>query len=174
MTEIKNPESKIKNPVRVAVALGSNLGDRQRYLRDAVALLASDISSLRLSRFYETDPIGMPGTPPRVVNAAATGETTLSAHALLDRLLDVERQLGRERPYAGASRTVDLDLILYDDAVIDDPPRLIVPHPRFRDRGFVLEPLAEIAANWTDPVSGLTIARLWEALRDAHAGHEPD
>jgi 2-amino-4-hydroxy-6-hydroxymethyldihydropteridine diphosphokinase len=160
--------------VNVAIALGSNLGDRERYLRDALAALASDIRALRVSRFYETEPVDMPGTPAPVVNAAATGETTLGARALLHRLLDIERQLGRERPHPGASRTVDLDLILYGDAVISDAPELIVPHPRFRERRFVLEPLAEIAGDWIDPVTGLTIARLLEALGDDHRSHDRD
>ena len=152
--------------IRVAIALGSNLGDRARYLRDALEALASDISSLRVSSFYETDPVDMPGNPPRVMNAAAVGETSLSAPHLLRRLLGVERELGRERPYPGASRTVDLDLILYGDAMIDEPPELVVPHPRFRERLFVLEPLAEVASDWIDPVTRLTVAQLVEALRD--------
>ena len=152
--------------VNVAIALGSNLGDRERYLKDALAALASDVHNLRVSHFYETDPVDMPGNPPRVINAAAVGETSLSAHDCLRRLLTIERNLGRERPYPGASRTVDLDLILYSDAVIDEPPELIVPHPRFRERLFVLEPLAEIASDWIDPVTRLTIAQLLEALRD--------
>jgi len=151
--------------VKIAIALGSNLGDRERYLRDALAALTFDVSSLRVSSFYETDPIDMPGSPPRVINAAAVGETSLSAHGLLHRLLTVERELGRERPYPGASRTVDLDLILFGDAVINEPPALIVPHPRFRERLFVLEPLAEVAADWVDPVTGLTVARLLESVR---------
>ena len=152
--------------VNVAIALGSNLGDRERYLRDALAALTSDISSLRVSSFYETDPVDMPGNPPRVMNAAAVGETSLPAQDFLRRLLTVERELGRERPYPGASRTVDLDLILYGDVMIDDPPELVVPHPRFRERLFVLEPLAEVASDWIDPVTRLTIAQLLEALRD--------
>src|SRR4030095_14850762 len=106
--------------VKVAIALGGNLGDRERYLRDALAALTPDISSLRVSSFYETDPVDMPGNPPRGINALAVGESSLSAHDLLRRLLTVERELGRERPYPGASRTVDLDLILYCDAVVDD------------------------------------------------------
>lgn len=87
------------------------------------------------------------------------GQTTLTARELLTLLLELERQLGRERPYPGAPRTLDLDLILYGDAVIDEPG-LVVPHPRFRERRFVLEPLAEIAADWVDPVTGLTVQAL--------------
>jgi 2-amino-4-hydroxy-6-hydroxymethyldihydropteridine diphosphokinase len=150
--------------VKVAIALGSNLGERERYLRDALAALASDIYNLRVSSFYETDPVDMPGNPSRVINAAAVGETSLSAHDLLRRLLGVEGELGRERPYPGASRTVDLDLILYGDAIIDAPPELVVPHARFRERLFVLEPLAEVAGDWIDPVTGVTLAQLLEML----------
>ena len=79
--------------------------------------------------------------------------------ALLGELLAIERDAGRERPYAGAARTLDLDLILFGDAIIDEP-RLTVPHPRFRERRFVLEPLAEIAPGLQDPVTGRTIAEL--------------
>ena len=98
------------------------------------------------------------------LNAAATGESELSARAALDALLVVEQQLGRERPYIGAPRTIDLDLILYGDSVINEPG-LMVPHPRFRERRFVLQPLAEIAADWIDPVTGKTIGELLDVLR---------
>jgi 2-amino-4-hydroxy-6-hydroxymethyldihydropteridine diphosphokinase len=157
--------------VRVAIALGSNLGDREAYLRAAVDALRADLSDIHLSPLYDTEPVDMPGNPPRVMNAALTGTTTLDAHDLLRRLLAIERDLGRERPYPGASRTVDLDLILYDGAIIDDPPELIVPHPRFRERAFVLQPLADVAADWTDPVTGRNIAQLLERLRDVHGRH---
>ena len=121
--------------------------------------LALVIAHLRVSSFHETEAAGAAAGQPPFLNAAAVGETTLSAPALLDVLLAVERGLGRERPYAGAPRTIDLDLILYGGEAIE-MPGLIVPHPRFRDRRFVLEPLAELAPEWIDPVTGKTIAEL--------------
>jgi 2-amino-4-hydroxy-6-hydroxymethyldihydropteridine diphosphokinase len=157
----------------VAIALGSNVGDRERYLRDALVALAPALSNVRLSSFHDTEPVGMTGPQRRVLNAAATAETTLTARDLLARMLDVEQQLGRERPYPGAARTVDLDLILYGDAVIDEPPHLLVPHPRFRERAFVLEPLAEVAGDWIDPVTRRSISQLLEELRDVGGADAP-
>jgi 2-amino-4-hydroxy-6-hydroxymethyldihydropteridine diphosphokinase len=147
---------------RVAVALGSNLGDRERYLRAAIAALHPVIHALRVSSFHETAPVGV-GPQPAFLNAAAVGDTSLSAPALLDTLLGIEGHLGRERPFPGAPRTLDLDLILYDEAVLDSP-ELTVPHPRFRERRFVLEPLAEIAPDWRDPVTGRTVEELLRVL----------
>ena len=159
---------------RVAIALGSNVGNREQYLNDALASLAPDVSIIRLSRWFETEPVGMPGEQRAVINAAATGETFLSARRLLARMLDIEQQLGRTRPHPGAARTVDLDLILFGDQVIDEPPTLVVPHPRFRERRFVLEPLADVAPDWTDPVTGLTIAQLLENLGDVERGYRSE
>jgi 2-amino-4-hydroxy-6-hydroxymethyldihydropteridine diphosphokinase len=137
-----------------------------------VAALRPSIAGLRLSSFHDTAPVGV-GPQPLFLNAAAVGETTLSARTLLEALLSVEQQLGRVRPYPGAARTVDLDLILFADAVIDEPD-LIVPHPRFRERRFVLAPLAEVAGDWTDPVTGLTISALLERLPDDDRGTRLD
>jgi len=148
---------------RVAIALGSNLGDRDSYLRAALAALQPSIDRLRISTFHDTAPVGV-GPQPTFLNATAVGETSLSARALLETLLAVEQDLGRERPFPGAPRTVDLDLILYGDAIIDEAPSLIVPHPRFRERRFVLEPLAEIAPDWRDPVTGKTVEELLRLL----------
>jgi 2-amino-4-hydroxy-6-hydroxymethyldihydropteridine diphosphokinase len=145
--------------VRVAVALGSNLGDRRSHLDFAVARLQDLLTSLRVSRYYDTAPVGMSGPQPMFVNAAAVGETSADARAVLEALLAIERDRGRERPHANASRTLDLDLVLFGDAVIAQPG-LVVPHPRFRERRFVLEPLAEIAPDLVDPVSGDTIGVL--------------
>jgi 2-amino-4-hydroxy-6-hydroxymethyldihydropteridine diphosphokinase len=148
---------------RVAVALGSNLGDREGQLRSAIGALGSSLHHLRVSTFHDTEPVGV-GPQPTFLNAAAVGETALSARALLDTLLAVEQQFGRERPFPGAPRTLDLDLILYDEAIIDDAPVLVVPHPRFRERRFVLEPLSEIAPDWRDPVTGRTVEELLRLL----------
>jgi 2-amino-4-hydroxy-6-hydroxymethyldihydropteridine diphosphokinase len=147
----------------VAIALGSNLGDRDGYLRAAIAALQPAIKNLRVSTFHDTAPVGV-GAQPTFLNATAVGETSLSARALLDTLLTVEREFGRERPFSGAPRTLDLDLILYGDAIIDEAPSLIVPHPRFRERRFVLEPLAEIAPDWRDPVTRQTVEELLRNL----------
>src|SRR5476649_1648088 len=97
------------------------------------------------------------------LNAALVGETTLRARELLDALQAIEQERGRERPYANAPRTLDLDLILFGDVVLDEPG-LSVPHPRFRERRFVLEPLAEIAPTLRDPGSGCTVGELLARL----------
>jgi 2-amino-4-hydroxy-6-hydroxymethyldihydropteridine diphosphokinase len=150
--------------IPVAVALGSNLGDREQQLRDALGALAPAIVGLRVSAFHQTAPVGV-GPQPHFLNAVGTGETSLSARDLLELLLATEQTFGRVRPYPGAPRTLDLDLILYGDAVIDEPG-LIVPHPRFRERRFVLEPLAEVAAGWRDPVTGKTVEELLRGLKE--------
>jgi 2-amino-4-hydroxy-6-hydroxymethyldihydropteridine diphosphokinase len=151
--------------VRVAIALGSNLGDREAHLAFAVAALGRLVDRLAVSSWIETDPVGV-GDQPRFLNGAVAGDTGLPARALLDALLRIEAERGRVRepgdPEKG-SRTLDLDLILYGDSVIDEPG-LQVPHPRFRERLFVLEPLAEVAGDWTDPVTGLTVSALRSRL----------
>jgi 2-amino-4-hydroxy-6-hydroxymethyldihydropteridine diphosphokinase len=136
---------------RAYVSLGSNLGDRERNLRSALGLLdTEDVRVLAISRFRETDPVGY-ADQPRFLNAAALVETDLSAPELLERLLAVERSLGRERtgPRFGP-RTIDLDLLLYGDETIDEPG-VTVPHPRLAERRFVLEPLAELEPDLTLP-----------------------
>ena len=150
--------------VTVAVALGSNLGERKAHLDVAVSKLQALLSGLRVSRYYQTIPVGMSGAQALFLNAAAAGETTLSARALLDALLAIEREGGRERPFPNAPRSLDLDLILFGNVVIEEPG-LSVPHQRFRERGFVLEPLAEIAPDMVDPVTGRSVADLSEGVR---------
>lgn len=151
---------------RVAIALGSNLGDREAAFRFAVAGLAEFISNLRISNSIETDPEGEEQQDqPRYLNAVLVGETSLAARDLLDRLLAIEQGYGRQRPYPNAPRTLDLDLILLGD-VIEDGPGLQVPHPRFRERLFVLDPLSEVAPGMIDPGTGLTARELVGRLKD--------
>ena len=149
---------------RVAVALGSNLGERRGHLEYAIAALRRDLTSLTASSFIETEPAGVEPGQPLYLNAAIVGMTQLSPRELLDRLLGIERERGRERPYAMAPRTLDLDLILYDGEVVDEPG-LSIPHPRFREREFVLAPLAEIAPEMVDPVTGRTVKELYSELK---------
>jgi len=144
---------------RVAVALGSNCGDRHAHLDYAVSRLRTFLANLTISRYCDTVPVGVSGPQAMFLNAAAVGDTTMPARALLDALLAIEDERGRERPYPNAPRTLDLDLILYGDSVIEEPG-LLVPHPRFRERRFVLEPLAEVAAELRDPVTGKTADQL--------------
>src|SRR5205085_9856898 len=120
------------------------VGDRHAHLDHAVSRLQSLLRNLAVSRSYETAPVGASGPQSLYLNAAAVGVTALAPRALLDALLAIEAERGRERPYPNAPRTLDLDLILFGDDVIEEGG-LIVPHPRFRERRFVLEPLAEIA-----------------------------
>jgi 2-amino-4-hydroxy-6-hydroxymethyldihydropteridine diphosphokinase len=150
--------------VTAAIALGSNLGDRQAHLDYAISRIRELFSGLQVSPYYETVPVAVPAPQPMFLNAAAVGETTLAPRELLESLLAIEAARGRERPHPNAARSLDLDLILYGDLVLATE-ELIVPHPRFRERQFVLEPLASIAADFRDPVSGQTVGELWAAVR---------
>ncbi|HQX82757.1 MAG TPA: 2-amino-4-hydroxy-6-hydroxymethyldihydropteridine diphosphokinase [Vicinamibacterales bacterium] len=131
---------------RVAIALGSNLGDRRAHLQFAISRLRTILTDVRVSSIHETAPEGVDGPQPDYLNAVVAGFTTLSPIALLQTLLAIERERGRTRPSLRASRTLDLDLILYGDAVIDTP-ELTVPHPRYLERQFVTKPLAEVWGN---------------------------
>jgi len=125
------------------IGLGSNLGDREETLRDALARLA-ELGEVRVSSFRETDPVGVTDQP-KFVNAVAELSTQLAPRDLLDALLAIERELGRDRSreQRWGPRTLDLDLLLYGGEMIDEPG-LTVPHPRLADRRFVLEPLHEL------------------------------
>jgi 2-amino-4-hydroxy-6-hydroxymethyldihydropteridine diphosphokinase len=151
--------------VSIAIALGSNLGDRASHLAFALERLRPLVQNIRVSRLIDTDPVGV-GAQPLFLNGAAAGATRLGPRELLNALLSIEQERGRERPFEGAPRTLDLDLVLYGDSIISEPG-LAVPHPRFRARAFVLAPLAEIGAEMRDPVTGLTVAELWQRWQAA-------
>jgi 2-amino-4-hydroxy-6-hydroxymethyldihydropteridine diphosphokinase len=143
------------------VGLGSNLGDREALVRRAAEL----VGARRLSSLHETEPWGDLDQP-RFVNAVAELETGLRPRQLLDHLLDVERRLGRERPgRRWGPRTIDLDLLLYGEEVIDEPG-LQVPHPRLLEREFALAPLAELIPTRKIPGNG-TVS---EALAGIQSG----
>jgi 2-amino-4-hydroxy-6-hydroxymethyldihydropteridine diphosphokinase len=154
---------------RTAIAIGSNLGDRHRAIGFAVERLATFVTDLAVSSLIETEPEGEGlADQPLYLNAVAVGHTHLDARALLEALLAIETDFGRERPFLNAPRTLDLDLILLGDT-LTEAPGLRVPHPRFRERFFVLGPLAEIAPDMVDPLTGL---KAWELLRKLLADGE--
>ena len=140
-------------PIVSHIGIGANLGDAAATVDAAVDRLAAlpDSRLLARSGSFRTAPVEASG--PQFVNGVAAIETMLPARTLLHALLAIERDFGRERPYRNAPRTLDLDLLLYGDAVIDEPD-LIVPHPRMHLRAFVLAPLAELAPGLSIPGQG--------------------
>ncbi|TVQ62787.1 MAG: 2-amino-4-hydroxy-6-hydroxymethyldihydropteridine diphosphokinase [Phycisphaerales bacterium] len=162
-------------PALACIALGANLGDRAASIERALAMLDAleGVRILRRSTLHATAPVtrGHDAPPqPEYLNAAAAIETTLQPRALLDAMLAIERAIGRDR--AGEERwgprLIDLDLLLYADAVIDEDG-LRVPHPRMHERRFVLAPLAEVAPNETHPTLGRRVRELLDAIRDAES-----
>ncbi|MBE9180315.1 2-amino-4-hydroxy-6-hydroxymethyldihydropteridine diphosphokinase [Oculatella sp. LEGE 06141] len=148
---------------QVAIALGSNLGDSRTTLELALAKLhqTPGISVQTRSQVYRTVAVGPP--QPDVLNACALLLTQLEPRALLNTMLAIEAQFGRERRERWGPRTLDLDLLLFDDIVMAEPG-LQIPHPHLHERAFVLVPLAEIAPDWVEPISGKAIAALLKAV----------
>jgi 2-amino-4-hydroxy-6-hydroxymethyldihydropteridine diphosphokinase len=146
-----------------AIALGSNLGDSLSIVKDALKILAQTpgITLKAHSSWYQTAPVGPP--QPDYLNGCALLDVQLTPQEVLETLLRIEAQFGRVREERNGPRTLDLDLLLFDDLILDIP-NLQLPHPRMRDRAFVLVPLAEIAPNWVEPVSGKAIAQLVQTL----------
>jgi 2-amino-4-hydroxy-6-hydroxymethyldihydropteridine diphosphokinase len=142
------------------IGLGSNLGDPRAQVRNAMTELGGFPRThlVAQSSLYRSAPVGV-GPQADFVNAVAKVETRLTARELLDELLTAEARAGRERPFPGAPRTLDLDLLLYGDEVIGEPG-LTVPHPRMHERAFVLLPLAEIASELVIPGRGSVQALL--------------
>ena len=150
--------------MRAVIAIGSNLGDRRAAIAFAASRLSALLDSVALSETVETEPEGQGlSDGPLYLNAVIVGDTALGARALLDELMAIEAAFGRDRSYPGAPRTLDLDLVLLGDAVVEEPD-LQVPHPRFRERFFVLGPLAQVAPEVRDPVTGLSVGELLKRL----------
>jgi len=138
-------------PASVLIALGSNLGDRALFLRRAIDQLQRAMHVVRVSRFIETDPVDAP--PPKYLNAVVAGYTDLSPVWLLDALHKIEARLGRRRSTRNAPRIIDLDLILHSANLVRTRT-LTLPHPKYREREFVLAPLRELNLGWRDPITG--------------------
>jgi 2-amino-4-hydroxy-6-hydroxymethyldihydropteridine diphosphokinase len=154
-------EPVMNQPVTAYIALGANLGDREQNIHTALQELGAmpGTQVLRISTLLANPAVGGPANSPDFLNAAAEIRTTLDAQSLLSRMLQIEHNLGRDRREKWSPRTIDLDLLLYDDQIIRSD-HLTVPHPLMHTRRFVLEPLAEIAARVVHPVLRLTIADL--------------
>jgi 2-amino-4-hydroxy-6-hydroxymethyldihydropteridine diphosphokinase len=152
-------------PSLAYISLGSNLGDRRNTLERAIAALAETprVVVRKFSSFRETEPVGGPPGQGMFLNAAAELETRLDPFRLLRVLQEIEVRCGRVRTVRWGARTLDLDLLLFEDRIIKTA-ELTVPHPRLRMRRFVLEPLAEIAPEAIDPETKRTVAELLASL----------
>jgi len=153
--------------MRAYIGLGSNMGEREKYLARAVDALGATpgVEVVKVSSFYETEPVGYTDQP-MFVNAAVAVDTTLSPVELLRETQRIENALGRVRSIRWGPRTIDIDILLYGDEVVNTK-ELTVPHPLMHERGFVLAPLAEVAPDAVHPVLRLTVRELLEELEKA-------
>ena len=159
-----SPQSSVLSPHHsVYLGLGANLGDREANLRRAVDLLSQGVRVLRVSPIYETDPVGYVEQPP-FLNTVAEGITAWEPEALLDLAKAIEGQMGREATVRFGPRPIDIDILLYDDLILDSE-RLTIPHPRLAERAFVLVPLADLAPDLQHPVIGKTMGKLFDAVQ---------
>ncbi len=146
------------------LALGSNLGARKEILSGACAALERcGVTILRRSHLFETAPVGGPAGQPPYLNAALAAETSLAPLELLDACQRIETLFGRERHERWGARTLDVDILAYDDLQVETE-RITLPHPRLHERAFVLAPLLEVAPDWRHPILGETTRQLWEEL----------
>jgi len=149
-------------PNLVYLSLGSNIGDRETHLRDAIAQLAAEGRVVAVSSFYETEPVEVTDQA-WFLNCAVALETTDTPEQLMAALLRIEREMGRQRVQRKGPRTIDLDILLFGDEIIESPD-LTIPHPAMHQRRFVLAPLAEIAPEVRHPILKKKIRELLDAL----------
>jgi 2-amino-4-hydroxy-6-hydroxymethyldihydropteridine diphosphokinase len=144
------------------LSLGSNLGDRENHLRDAIARLVPYGRIIALSSFYETEPVDFTNQP-WFLNCAVALQITKSPAQLMEVVLRIESEMGRQRTEKKGPRTIDIDILLFGDAIVNTP-ELTIPHPAMQERRFVLQPLAEIAPDARHPALKKTVRELRDAL----------
>lgn len=149
---------------RAFISIGSNLGDRVKYCRRAIEELAAFADILNISSLYETEPVDKEDQP-EFINGVVEIDTDLSPHELLAKTKSIEDKLGRVRDEKWGPRTIDLDIIFYDDIILEDKD-LEIPHPRVHLRRFVLEPLFEIAPNFIHPLYNISAKDLMDNIGD--------
>jgi 2-amino-4-hydroxy-6-hydroxymethyldihydropteridine diphosphokinase len=154
-------------PSVVYLSLGSNVGDRDAELRDAQSRLRAEGRIVAASSFYETEPVEFTDQP-WFLNCAVALETSATPQKLMGAILGIEKEMGRQRLQHKGPRTIDIDILLFGDTILDSP-QLTIPHPAMHHRRFVLEPMAEIAPDVLHPVFKKTIHELRDALRAGQA-----
>lgn len=143
---------------KVYLGLGSNLGDRAANIKKALQLLESQVAITTVSPLYETEPVGIKEQP-WFLNAVCAGQTALDPQALLTFVKGIEKKMGRTPTVRFGPRLIDIDILFYDDLVLESPT-LQIPHPRLTHRAFVLVPLAQVAPHLVHPCLGLTIREI--------------
>ena len=153
------------DPETVYIGLGSNLGDRVANLRAAINAIQHLGDSIEISTVYETEPFGVDENQPKYLNMVVVIRTNLIPTDLLSEFLDIERAHGRTRNHPNESRTLDIDILMYGDRVLDTP-ELVLPHPRMHERAFVMLPLSEIAPQAVHPTLKITASEIAVELSD--------
>ncbi len=157
---------------KVVIAIGTNLGNRKENIEKAIEKIRENkITVEKVSSIYETAPYGYTEQP-AFLNCALLGETVLSPRELLETLLAIEKEMGRVRKIHWGPRIIDLDIIFYDDLVINEPD-LKIPHPDMQNREFVLKPISEIAPCFVHPVFCETVKTLYEELKNEKTRKAP-
>ena len=161
-------ETRLRDMVPCLLSFGSNLGNRRETLAGAWRVLGQTENIIVLSSFYETEPVGGPAGQPKYLNAAGIIQTTRLPEELLALLQKIEADFGRVRTERWGARTLDIDILLYGDQIVEWS-HLTIPHAAMLHRQFVLEPAQEIAADWIHPITKKTIGEHWRSVSDGQS-----